>query len=703
MKREKPRRRAEAGAPRRGAPRASRPAWTGPWWLVPVLSVGASLVLHAKAILAPFFADDWLFLDVVRSRSLVGALLAPDPIGNFFRPLGRAIWFWLLAHLTHESPLAFHFANLLLWLGCVAMLWAIARRVAGAPAAAIASGIYALTYAADVPVRWAAGSQDLVATALALGATLLLVRGRRFVAALLFLLAPFAKESVALAVIPAAILARRAGESWRVTIARALPSFAATAAWLAIAALALARPHGGSALSFTPLAPVAALWGALRTLFGIEWSTGSTPRLSLLTPVVLAALFMVWAGIELAGRDAEGDADVRPAPTDVRLAAVLWWLAGALPVMLVAPIWSAYFFVWGTAGAALLAGSLLTAARVPRSAAALAVVALGVLSRRAGDLQEFGTKLDPFGPQSHVNDFYLSRGMNVISRGIDDLRQLHATVPPRSTFFFTGVPSFGGFQAGDGALVRGVYRDSSLRSYYLTDLTAERANRGLDWFVFYAPDDGHFHDETNDPELYVRIAMGQLLNGREDRAREALELARKRGRMSQTANYLAGFMAFDHGDRETAAQCFLAAGLRPGGGADAAIAQAKVRAAAGDSTAAETLLLRAVTENVYDVRIHATLADLQLQLPSERKGAALEAYAARVLAPKDPLAWKRWAVSLYWQSRYTQALDAIQHYFRMDPAGAAADRDAVNLRANLPRMLPGGDLYQRGLLKEANR
>ena len=114
MKRDRTRRRAAGGesprrgAPtppaRRGAPAREREGWSEPWWFAPTLAILAAVVLQAKSVAAPFFADDWLFLDLVRSRSLVSALMAHDPIGNFFRPLGRAVWFWLLAHASRESP-----------------------------------------------------------------------------------------------------------------------------------------------------------------------------------------------------------------------------------------------------------------------------------------------------------------------------------------------------------------------------------------------------------------------------------------------------------------------------------------------------------------------------------------------------------------------------------------------------------------------
>ena len=53
----------------------------------------AATTLHVTALTLPFFADDYLFLDQVRGHSLLQALRAPDPLGNFFRPVSRGLYF----------------------------------------------------------------------------------------------------------------------------------------------------------------------------------------------------------------------------------------------------------------------------------------------------------------------------------------------------------------------------------------------------------------------------------------------------------------------------------------------------------------------------------------------------------------------------------------------------------------------------------
>src|ERR1044072_5897272 len=130
----------------------------------------AAILTHAASLTAPFFADDWLFLDQVRFRSLAQVLASPDPLGNYSRPLGRQVWFWLLVHVGGERPLVFHVANLACLVAAVVLLALLARRIAGPFAGVVAAAYLAVHYAADVPVLWVSGSQELLSLALGLAA-----------------------------------------------------------------------------------------------------------------------------------------------------------------------------------------------------------------------------------------------------------------------------------------------------------------------------------------------------------------------------------------------------------------------------------------------------------------------------------------------------------------------------------------------------
>src|SRR5262249_10513722 len=74
-----PRKKRQAEARARG-PRSAGAKRT-PDWLPVALVLAAATALHAAVLRAPFFADDYLFLDQVRALPLVDALVSHDPLG----------------------------------------------------------------------------------------------------------------------------------------------------------------------------------------------------------------------------------------------------------------------------------------------------------------------------------------------------------------------------------------------------------------------------------------------------------------------------------------------------------------------------------------------------------------------------------------------------------------------------------------------
>src|SRR3989442_1388571 len=101
--------------------------------------------LHLPALRAPFVGDDFEILDGVGFRSLPGALLAPDPQGNAFRPVGRQLHFWFVTHLGGGSPVAAHAANLALFLIALGLPAWVARRLVGPYAATIPVALVGLS------------------------------------------------------------------------------------------------------------------------------------------------------------------------------------------------------------------------------------------------------------------------------------------------------------------------------------------------------------------------------------------------------------------------------------------------------------------------------------------------------------------------------------------------------------------------------
>jgi hypothetical protein len=694
----------------------------------------AAVVTHARSFSAPFFADDWLFLDQVRFRSLARVLASPDPLGNYFRPLGRQVWFWVLARIGGETPFVFHLANLLCLVGAVILLAVLARRVAGPLAGVVAAGFLALHYAADVPVLWVSGSQELLSLVLSLAALALYQRGQRIVAASVYFSALLAKEVVVLLPVVAVAL-DGAGRPWRARLRRAWPLAVALVAWLALAAWAMARSGGhGAGLSLTAEGPVAAIVLLVRVALGLEWQAGSLPFAHPTDPGLAALLAVTAAGLAVLSmaparpaaapkprrtpkraRGARAATTPAPAPTvpappvaaldpatGLR-AGLIWAVAGALPVAVVARAWSAYYFLFAIAGVGLALGSLLALKRARGWLACAIVVVAGLASTQARGLEEFATALSAWSGQSHVNRFYLERGMRVISRGLEDIRAAIPHPRPGTTFFFAGLPPFAAFQVADGPLVRGAYRDSSLRGHYLSELTRERLQRGPWAVFFYDMPTGRLIDRSHEPGVFVSSALGQIMNNRLDIAQAALEAAGMQSEDSFTYTYLSALVTWGLGDTTRAKEWFarVPRGLGRHGG-DAIVA-ARQMLAVRDTASAVRTLRAALANNVLDPELHGALAQVLLLRHDTESEGEVEAFAQRLLAPESPAAWRRWAYVLANESRQRESIAAIDHYLELRPQARADDPDVLRLRALEVRMLPGGDLAQRSMKRELQR
>src|SRR5206468_7712041 len=120
-----------------------------------------------------------------------------------------------------------------------------------------------------------------------------------------------------------------------------------------------------------------------------------------------------------------------------------------------------------------------------------------------------GAELGPWTSQSHITPYSIRRSLHYTGRYLADLRRARPVVSPRTTFFFAGIPGSVMFQVGEGPLVRWVYRDSTLRVYFLHELSLERAARGP--LAFFVAEGESLHDRSSDPQLLETLAYDQLL------------------------------------------------------------------------------------------------------------------------------------------------------------------------------------------------
>jgi hypothetical protein len=679
----------EAGARPAATPLDRLPAL--PWGAVLGLVLLAALWLHHAALRAPFFADDFVFLDQVRHRGLLAALTGADPIGNFVRPVGRQLHFWLLARAGGESAALFHAVNLALFLGVLALLFVVTRRLAGTLAAAVAAAFVALHYAADVPLLWASGSQDLLALAGALGALALFLAGRRALAGAAFLLALLSKETVLFLPLVAALAARRAREPWRASLLRAWPLALAALAWAVLWVSVLARQAaarqavawdaGGVAAAFVHLAQVA---------LGLEWRRGAELRLFTLLPP-LVPLVLALAAVALAGPARRGEGP-RPAFSPVRLG-LAWALLGAVPITAVAPVWSAYYYLFALCGAALALGAAL--APRPRAAALVALALLAWGSQNGRKLDEFITVPGAWSTQSHVNRHYVERGTALTERYLGQLRALRPALPPRSTLFFGGLPGFIAFQTADGPLLRWAYRDSSLRSYYLMEFSAERYRRGP--ALAFAVVRDSMSELALGPEMLQTFAVTAMIAGKPRVALDLLELPATWGPADTYGPYWRAWPRIALGDTAGALRDLGAMGMRLSAGPAPEVPRAVQMVTAGDSAAARALMTDAVARHVLDADAHSLLGALLLYQPGSEISSAVEAYAATLLAPDVARHWWLMGVVQVRAQRHDEARRSVERFFALGAADAQTTAEARRLLDWLVARSPGGAKVQQAL------
>lgn len=656
----------------------------------------ATVWLQRAALRAPFFADDFLFLDQARNRSLWAALTTPDPIGNFVRPVGRQLHFWLLARASGESAVVFHAANLVLFLGVVTLLFLVTRRLAGTVAAAFAAAFVALHYAADVPLLWASGSQDLLALTGALGALALFLAGRRWLAAVVLLLGLLSKETVLLTPLVALLAARRAGEPWRRSLVRAWPLGLAVMAWAALWGTTMLHSAGARrAVAWSAEGAAAVFAHLLQVALGLEWRAGGALRfLTLLPPLVPLALAL--AAVAFAAKERRDVAGAAAAPGFPPVVlGLVWALLGAVPVTAVAPAWSAYYYLFALCGAGLALGAGLAARSRVTVLVALALLVWG--SENGRRLDEFITAPGAWTSQSHVNRRYVERSNSFVERYLAELRAARPTLPPKSTVFFGGLPAFSGFQAGDGALLRWAYRDSSLRSYYLMELTAERYRRGPA-FGFIVRNDT-LGEIRLDRDRLLSLVLTAVASERPRLALDLLELPEMVGPNDRFAPYWRAWMRWALGDTTGARAELRQAGMTLDAGPTPEIARMAGLVAAGDTLGAVDLMSRAMTQHVLDPAAHAMLGGLLVNLDGYEADAAVEAYAATLLAPGVGRHW--WLLG-YVQTkakRYDESRRSIERFLALGGEFPEETAQARKLLEWLRASGPGGEKFQRSLRK----
>ncbi len=568
------------------------------------LAGGILLVHWLHALRVPFINDDYVFLDMVRDRAFASLWGTSRLMFGWWRPVSREFHYWALERTIGARELPFHVASLLLALAVLAVYYRLARRLAGARAAAIASAGVAVMAAWAVPMVWVAGAQELWMLLFALLCIDAFAFGSVWIAAPALAVALLSKETAAVVpgiALAVAIATRRFAP--RATLLRVLPLAAVTVAWAlvhpAVRAMLTGVAHGaGSADGTTVTSPAAIVLHTLRVPVNLDQPPapdhGWMSVLVRAAPsIVLVVLAVVWAfrnerregggspaagagtgvpALALVPRSRAADI-VSPASTDPRpldsthLAActIVWALLGWLPVLWPALGWHSYYTLLGAFGVWLLAGAWLAR---ERSVALTVLIALAVL--RAG--QAATPSLD------WGTEWYQNRAAAFVQFLRADLLQREPRPAPHSRLFFGGVPSNVGFLTAGAPALRVWYGDSTLSGGYMSQYAARGAGAapGPDRFFRYDSTAGWVELRTLDEPAAARAenprweADHRELAAVFARARDWTAAAHEYARLATAADAPlksatdAGVCFAMAGDSTAAARWFALAARQPG-------------------------------------------------------------------------------------------------------------------------------------------
>jgi len=474
-----------------------------PRFLLPLVAALLGLALlsqYGHALRGPFVGDDYLFLEKTRHMGFL-ALWEPRALAfHYYRPWSREFHYWVLTRIFGPQVFPFHLTSLALALGALVLYFQFARRVAGSPAAAVATVAVASLAAWGALMVWAAGSQDLWMLVFALAGLLALASGRLALATVCQVLALLSKETAA--ILPAVALSyclivERRG--LRAAVARTAALWGVAALWAALHPLLggrMVHPIREAAIAglHQPLTSIVA--HTVLALVNLDrWPRpdqgwGRALLASVPGTVLLAGLVVWGLGTRLRRNPGKPGGTEPFAVARVAAFGATWGIVAWLPLMLPSLGWHAYYAMFGFMGMWLALGAVL--ARWPKSAIAV-VLALSLLrtgrattpSHDWGD-EWFQRRAAGFG--AYTRDFLLSR---------------YPALPPNSRVYLANVPSGVGLIPGgeESPALRVWYGDASLQTHFLSRYRRRAAGepRGNDYFFTFDETGGWRQIEIGPP------------------------------------------------------------------------------------------------------------------------------------------------------------------------------------------------------------
>ena len=657
-----------------------------PWRrLVPLLFAAGLALLHAPSFRAPFLNDDLLFLEQARSVPLVRSLGSLDALGNFWRPLSRQVYFAVLGSAGGADPRVFHLFNFALFLGALVLLADLLGAFTGGLARLAGVLFFALLPLQTVNLLWISCAQDLLALVFTLGALALWRRERRGLAVLAWVAALASKESaLPLPIVLFAWDAWVARRDLRDAALRQAPMLVAAAVWGVLGHLVRTHAHPHAPLAWRLDGVAAAYVHLAQSLLGIEDPRGFVAGFSGHFPAVPPLVLLAAAGWLAGSPASKQPAAAAPAPdaTGAVRFGLAWIVAFGIVTWPVVAIWSGYYFTLAAAGGALLVAVL--ARRLGRVGWIALSVALLWWNAAATSVPGFAVAPDPWGWTSHLTPAYFRREDTLIRELSASLERVEPAPPHDTRFYFVRLPSYAGFQMGNGALIRRLYRDPSLESYFYSRFDETTAGQHPCRFLWW---DGAairpLYPGTDDP--FFQVGCDLLLLDLPRGATHAFRRSLAAGGNREDALYWLGWSLLWSGERDAAETAWGMSGAH-----DDSVEWNRNFTAVRttlyerrDTLAARRELLAAIRAGIGQPHPHAILGELMLARGGiETKYGLLELLVARRLNPRDLLARRELVLGLASIGLDERALDELDAMKPLD-AGWRADSTLVALERRL--------------------
>jgi hypothetical protein len=611
-------------------------------WLAPVLLAAGLVALYAGALGTGFVNDDYLFLEQVRRHGLVESLLQPGGLGNYFRPLSREVWFILLSPIAGGEPLVFHLAQMAVFLAALVLLadllGALVPKRGPGPAPAVLAGVlwFATLPFQRVNLAWVSCSQDLLAWTGVLGSLALHRRGRTGLAIVAYAAATLAKESAL--PLPALVFLwdwRIAGIAPRRALLTALGFAAAALPWAAGEIVLQQHSVSASRLVFDGTHLSASFVHMLQALAGVEHASGWLRSWAEARPSLPAFVLLGLAAMVLPDRAAPPGSDARTVPAIEGVTfAFAWCVLFALPTWPVAYIWSGYYDTLAAVGGAIFVA--LAAGRLARWGWVVLVGALLWWHAAGVAPRAFALREDPWIGTSHVTSFYIERASRLSRELRASLVKAAPKVVQGTRFFFVLNVPWAGFQMGNGASVRQLYRDDSLESHFYSTFSEATAGRQPLRFLFWnGVEFESLYARERDP--LFQVGSDLLLLDRPAGALWAFRRGLDEGGERLDHWYGLGWAALWSGRRALAERAWREWGARDDSAAYILwLRKAKGSLEDGDTLTARRQLVEAVRTGIGRPEAHAILGLLLRRVNT--KYALLETKVAAELYPADWLA-----------------------------------------------------------------